>query len=235
MAKFQTEMEYWEKPPPGEPKGPTPGDVWAMEHPEYMTDEYLRGLWYAYAGELEEFLHLHPDYREVMPIKSLAAWIQTYLKAHPDYTPKPTHAVMPPRPDIGPGSKRPTPEMEELYYKYHPEARGTGVIAAEIWDWYQHQQTHAVMPPRPEWPGMPGSGERKIKPTGKLSIFGRERSDWSKPIPEPPTPSLDDYPRPPQPNIPTPKPEYPTPGRPVKPRALFENIWAWRKKKPLWW
>ena len=37
-------------------------------------------------------------------------------------------------------------------------------------------------------------------------------------------------PQPPQPNIPTPKPDYPTPGRPK-----FTNPFAWRKSKKLWW
>lgn len=223
-------FEYWEKPPPTPPKGPTLGDIWAMEHPEYMTDEYLRGLWSDYASELEAFLNLHPGYRKVMPIKSLAVWIQSYLRTHPDYVPTPTPgpeeeaerggAVMPPRPDIGPGSKRPTPEMEDLYYRYHPEARGTFVTSAEIYDWYQHQRQYPVMPPRPERPTFEWP---KPMPTGKLPTFER------------PQITLSDYPRPPQPSIPTPKPEYPTPGRPVKPRTPFENIFAWRKKKPVWW
>jgi len=54
-------------------------------------------------------------------------------------------------------------------------------------------------------------------------------------VPKPittPTTGISNYPRPPQSNIPNPEIEYPTPGRP---RKEFENIYAWRKPKPLWW
>lgn len=46
---------------------------------------------------------------------------------------------------------------------------------------------------------------------------------------------LGSYPRPAQPSIPTPKPEYETPGRPKK-RADYLNPFAWKKaRNRLWW
>lgn len=98
------------------------------------------------------------------------------------------------------------------------------ILPTSTWsEWHKPAPT----PPKPT-PPTPSPWEDQLGPEFRTTPV--------QPVTEvigPPT--LSDYPRPPQPNIPTPKPEYPTPGRPPKVRAAFENIWAWRKKKPLWW
>ena len=103
----------------------------------------------------------------------------------------------------------------------------SSILPTSPWsEW--HKPTPAPKPPAPK-PPTPQPTPWIDQPTPLPRITPDERTE------ETVFPGLDRYPRPPQPNIPTPKPEFPAPGRPPKVRTAFENIWAWRKKKPLWW
>jgi len=111
--------------------------------------------------------------------------------------------------------------------------------ASQEWrKWITEKYPDYEPPPFPRGPIYPGSPEWNPKPAAGngLSEVKPFSATLNTPLPTPtpptPLPPSPLPPQPPQPNIPTPKPEYPTPGRPRKP---FDNIFAWRKKGPLWW
>ena len=114
----------------------------------------------------------------------------------------------------------------------------SSILPTSPWsEWHKPTPTPKVPPKEegrePVWPTPPYVPPERTpridQPTPLSRITPDERTE------ETVFPGLDRYPRAPQPNIPTPKPEFPTPGRPPKIRTAFENIWAWRKKRPLWW
>ncbi len=130
-------------------------------------------------------------------------------------------------------------------------SRGKGNIADFVRLAEATQET--VMPPRPDIPMPPEGGNvlgGAVMPDRPDIPMPPEGGNILTDVPPPPPPSptreakwakypigrgLGSYPRAPQPSIPTPKPEYETPGRP-RGRGSFLNPFAWKKaRNRLWW
>jgi len=185
-------------------------------------------------------------------------WRKWVTQQEPTPTPTPTPTPMPtPTPTSQPPWYQ-KPGFGTMTYVWNPEKKGwdtsqivgpggneppysKGFIpwyqASQEWrKWITEMYPDYEPPPFPRGPVYPGSPEWNPKPAAGngLSEIKPFSATLGTPLPTPPSPLPPSPlpPQPPQPNIPTPKPEYPTPGRPRKP---FDNIFAWRKKGPLWW